>query len=196
MPLKYMEECVLQTMRRAFRLKELRYPANWLSLFRLVLVIPTVRLLLQPNGERKALAVIMLGMATDAVDGPLARSRGEVSELGKLLDPIADKLTLDSVAVAMSVRHKLPWWITYLLLGRDAAIITGSTLIFRHSAQITPSLYAGKVTTTSLTGALFLYMLNVQPWGERLLRFTLLPLAISWVQYGVRYWRWLRGEEI
>lgn len=189
-----MEVLVLQTMRRVFTRQELRYPANWLSLFRLVLVAPTVNFLLRPDGERKALLVIAVGMATDAVDGPLARSRGEVSELGKILDPIADKLTLDSVAVAMSVRHHLPWWITYLLLGRDAAIVTGTALIFRESSQVVASNYAGKATTVSLTGALLLYMLDVQPWGRRLLNFTLLPLAISLVEYGRRYWRWLRGQ--
>ena len=189
-----MEVPVLQTMRRAFTLHELRYPANWLSLFRLVLVAPTVAFLLRPDGERKALLLIAVGMATDAVDGPLARSRGEVSELGKILDPIADKLTLDSVAVAMSVRHNLPWWITYLLLGRDAAIVTGTTLIFRQSSRVEASNYAGKVTTASLTGALLLYMLDVQPWGRRLLHFTLLPFAVSLVEYGQRYWHWLRGD--
>lgn len=169
---------------------ELRYPANWLSLLRLVLVVPTIRLLLQPDGERKAFAVILLGMATDAVDGPLARARGEVSELGKLLDPIADKLTLDSVAIAMSVRRGLPWWITGLLLGRDVAILAGGTIILRRTAHITPAMLMGKATTVSLTGALFLYLLGIQPWGRRLVHFTLLPLSASVLQYGLRYLRW------
>lgn len=187
---------MLASIRRVVDPHELRYPANWLSLLRLALVAPTIRLLLQPGAERKALLVIMAGMATDAVDGPLARARHEESNLGRLLDPIADKLTLDSVALAMSMRRDFPWWITYLLLGRDAAILTGSTLIFRHSSHITPSILAGKVTTVSLTATLLLYLVDVQPWGRRLLNFTLLPLAVSWIQYGARYWRWLRGNGV
>ncbi len=98
------------------------------------------------------------------------------------------------MALALSARHNFPWWVTYLLLARDAGILTGSTLIFRRSAYITTSIVAGKVTTASLTCTLLLYLLDVQPWGRRLLNFTLLPLAISWVQYATRYWRWLRGR--
>ncbi|GAC1367529.1 MAG: CDP-alcohol phosphatidyltransferase family protein [Herpetosiphon sp.] len=182
---------MLQTIRKAFNPQELRYPANWLSLLRICLTVPMLRFLLRSDGERKALFLIAFGMATDAVDGRIARSRGEVSELGKVLDPIADKLVLDSVAVALSMRQRLPWWVTYLLLGRDAAILTGSALMFRSSASVSASTYTGKATTAALTGSLLLYLLNIQPWGRRLLYFTLVPLLISWVQYGRRYWHWL-----
>jgi hypothetical protein len=44
-----------------------------------------------------------------------------------------------------------------------------------------------------LTAVLLLYILDVQPWGRRLLNATLIPFAISWVQYGLRYWQWLRS---
>ena len=176
--------------------RELRYPANWLSLLRLALVVPTVRTLWQDDGERRALLIIALGMATDAVDGPLARARGEVSDLGKLLDPIADKLTLDSVAVAMSLRRGLPWWITALLLGRDAAILAGGTVILRRSAQITPAMAAGKATTATLTGALLLYLLDIQPWGRRALNLALVPLAASVAQYSWRFRRWHRAGNV
>lgn len=184
---------MLPKIREAITPHEFFYPSNLLSFVRLGLIYPTIRSLLRPGGEQKALALIALGMATDAIDGPLARARGEVSELGHLLDPIADKLTLDGVAIALSARHSFPWWVTYLLLVRDAGILTGSVLIFRHSSYITPSLPAGKVTTATLTGALLLYILNVQPWARRLLNLTLLALAISGVQYSARYRQWLRS---
>ncbi len=175
--------------------EELTFPSNVLSLIRLALVGPTVYYVLREDSANKALSIILLGMATDAVDGPLARRRGEVSELGKLIDPIADKLTLDGVALALSIKRGFPWWITHLLLARDAAILMGATLIFRETTEITTSIYAGKLTTAMLTGALLLYLLDAQPWGRRLLNATLIPFAISWVQYGVRYWHWLRGTD-
>ena len=169
---------------------EFGYPANVLSLFRIALVGPTVYYLLQPGYGRRALLLLGVGMATDAVDGPIARRRGEVSALGKLLDPIADKLTLDGVAVALSLRRGFPWWVTGLLLGRDAAIVLGATAIFRDSTEITTPNYAGKLTTAMLTGALLLYGLEVQPWGRRLLEATLVPLGVSCLQYGQRYLHW------
>lgn len=186
---------MLPKIRAAFEPGELLYPSNALSLLRLVLIWPTIRYLLQPGGNRKALAVIALGMVTDAVDGPLARRRGEVSGVGKFLDPIADKVTLDGIALALSARHGFPWWMTYLLLARDAAILTGSTLIFRRSSYITTSLAAGKLTTAMLTATLLLYIVDLHPWARRLLHATLFPLALSWVQYGMRYWTWLRSAD-
>ena len=186
---------MLRKIRDSFEPRELVYPANLLSLVRLALIWPTIRYLLTPGESRKALGIIALGMATDAVDGPLARARGEVSSLGELIDPIADKITLDGIALALSAKHGFPWWATYLLLTRDAAILTGSTLIFRHSAQITTSIVAGKATTVALTGTLLLYILDAQPWARRMLYFTLVPLAISWVQYGARYWEWLQAQQ-
>ncbi len=181
-------------IRESFEPIELIYPANILSLIRLALVGPTVYYLLQEDGANKALSVIIAGMATDALDGPVARRRNEVSELGKLIDPIADKLTLDGVAVALSLKHGFPWWVTNLLLARDAAILMGATLIFRKTTHITTSIYAGKVTTVLLTIVLLLYILDAQPWARRMLNIMLIPFAISWVQYGTRYWQWLRGE--
>ena len=187
---------MLQKIRESFNPRELAYPSNLLSLVRIALIWPTVRFLFQPGSNHKALAMIALGMATDAVDGPIARARGEVSSLGKLLDPIEDKITLDSMALALSARHGFPWWVTYLLLARDAAIVTGSALIFRRSSYITTSMLAGKVTTATLAGTFLLYTLDAHPWARRLLNITLLPLAISWIQYGMRYWRWLRHEKL
>lgn len=169
---------------------EFGYPSNVLSLVRIALVAPTVYYLLQPGYGRRALLLLGAGMATDALDGPLARRRGEVSELGKLLDPIADKLTLDGVSVALSLRHGFPWWVTGLLLTRDIAIVLGATVIFRHSTEITTSIYAGKLSTVMLTGALLLYGLDVQPWGRRLLEATMVPLGVSCLQYGQRFFEW------
>lgn len=181
-------------IRESFDPIEFTYPSNVLSLIRLALVGPTVYFLLRDDGAQQALSVIAFGMATDAVDGPLARRRGEVSELGKLIDPIADKLTLDGVALALSIKHNFPWWVTNLLVARDAAILMGATLMFRETEEITTSMYAGKLTTAMLTLVLLLYILDAQPWGRRLLNATLIPFAVSWVQYGARYFQWLRGK--
>ena len=180
---------MLRTIRKSVELRELQYPANILTLIRIALIWPTIRALLRPNGTRMAIGLIAAGMATDAIDGPIARSRGEVSELGKLLDPIADKVTLDGVALALSIRHGLPWWITGLLLLRDIGILIGGTLILRRSAYITTSNLAGKTTTIMLTAALLLHMQGIQPLARRMLYLTLVPLGISWFQYGRRLWQ-------
>lgn len=187
---------MLAKMRESFNPEELRYPANLLSIFRLALVGPTMYFLLTDERTDKALSLLALGMATDLIDGPLARRRGEVSELGKVIDPLADKLTLDAIAVGLSMKRGFPWWVTKLLLVRDVGIVAGSVLIFRKSTYVTPSIYTGKVTTAMLTAALLLYLLDVQPWGRRTLIATLLPFAISWSEYGWRFWQWAKEQEL
>jgi len=179
-------------MRDAFGSNQLHYPSNMLSLSRLALVGPTIYYLVRDE-PRKALGAITFSMLTDVIDGPLARRRGEVSELGKLIDPLADKLTLDAVAVVLSLKRDFPWWVTYLLLARDAAIIAGATLIFRRTTYVTPSILSGKLTTALLTLALLLHIVDAQPWGRWAIYALLIPLGISWVQYGIQAWQWQHG---
>lgn len=186
---------MLAKMRESFELKELAYPSNVLSLLRLALVGPTVYYLLQEERTDKALGLLALGMVTDFADGPIARWRDEESDLGKVIDPIADKLTLDGVAVVLSMKRGFPWWITKLLLVRDVGLVAGSLLIFRRSTYVPPSQYAGKLTTVMLTGALLLYLLDAQPWARRSLTATLVPLAISWIEYGWNFWQWVNEQE-
>lgn len=176
-----------------FEPAELHYPSNVLSLLRLALVGPTIYCLLH-NDQRKALGFIMVSMGTDVVDGPLARWRGEVSELGKLIDPLADKLMLNAVAIVLSIKRGFPWWMTYLLLARDVVLITGATVILRRTTYVMSAIFTGKLTTAMLSVALLLYTLDVQPWGRWVMRATLTPLAISWVQYGAQGWYWLRSQ--
>lgn len=98
-------------------------------------------------------------------------------------------MTLDGVAIALSARHGLPWWITAILVARDAAILVGGSMIMRRSSYITVSNEAGKITTILLTVAFLLHMADIQPWARRVLYLALLPLGVSWVQYGQRLWQ-------
>lgn len=69
-----------------------------------------------------AVALFVLASATDGVDGALARKRNQVTDLGKLLDPIADKVLIGGALVTLSVLDQLDWWITVLILLREIGI--------------------------------------------------------------------------
>ena len=90
-------------------MRELRYPANWLTLVRLLLLPPTIVYLRRPDGRLPALLCMGTALLTDAIDGPLARYRGEVSPLGKVLDPIADKLMLNITMLTLVRTRAFPW---------------------------------------------------------------------------------------
>src|SRR5262249_59815766 len=102
----------------------------------------------------------------EALDGPLARRRHEISALGKLLDPLADKLLIDATAIALSRTRDFPRWATGALLARDAAILLGAALVFRQRAEITTAHASGKATTLGLTVTMLLYIADGRACGR------------------------------
>ncbi len=176
-------------LRDAFHLEEFTYPSNLLTMTRLALLPITLFYLRRPERRQRALLCMGLAMLTDALDGPVARRRGEVSRLGKILDPIADKLVLDTTAVVLSQTRGFPWWITILLLGRDIVILLAALLIYRRKAHITPAQTTGKATTVALTVAVLLYTADGPRSGKPALYVALIPFGLSIWQYGRRFLR-------
>jgi CDP-diacylglycerol--glycerol-3-phosphate 3-phosphatidyltransferase len=174
-------------LRTLFHPREFLYPSNMLTLSRLLLLPPTLLALSRPNRRRMALACLALIMLTDAVDGPIARARGEVSRLGELLDPIADKLVLDSTALILSRTRGFPWWVTGLLIFRDMGILAAGALVLRRRAQLTTAQISGKATTLALTAATLCYIADGPRSGQPALWLAMLPFALSFVQYGRRF---------
>lgn len=174
-------------LRDAFHIREVLYPSNVLTYARLLLLPSTLRALWKPQGSRRALLLMLIAMATDAVDGPIARMRGEESSLGQILDPIADKLVLDATAFTLSRRRGFPWWITGLLIFRDIGILLGALLVYRRKSHITLSQSAGKATTVALTAAALCYTADGPRSGRPVLLAALVPFVISFWQYGRRF---------
>lgn len=109
----------------------------------------------QSNGLRwAAAAFFVLAIATDAWDGYLARSRGLITDLGKLLDPIADKFLTGAALVGLSIIAELPWWVTILVLVREVGI-TVHRLIVAHDVVVAAA-WMGKLKTVAQSVAITL----------------------------------------
>ena len=115
--------------------------ANKISIFRLLLVPAIVACLLYYHADRDwlrflALGLFTVGIASDAIDGFLARLQNQQSELGTLLDPIADKFLILSALIGCSVIHGLPlWmripaWFNLVVISRDVLVVSGSIVLF------------------------------------------------------------------
>ncbi|NTW01473.1 MAG: CDP-alcohol phosphatidyltransferase family protein [Oscillochloris sp.] len=176
----------------AIHVRELLYPSNVLTISRLLLLPLTLTYMSRPERRREALACLALTMLTDAVDGPLARSRGEVSRLGELLDPVADKLVLDSTALVLSRTRGFPWLVTGLLLFRDIGILLAALVVLGRRAKITTAQSSGKATTVALTVATLCYVADGPRSGKPALWLAMIPFGLSFVQYGVRFVRMMR----
>ncbi|MBX0330393.1 CDP-alcohol phosphatidyltransferase family protein [Oscillochloris sp. ZM17-4] len=172
--------------------RELLYPSNLLTLSRLLLLPTTLHFLGRPERRRAALACLALTMFTDAVDGPIARWRGEVSQLGELLDPVADKLVLDTTAVMLSRTYGFPWPVTGLLIFRDVGILLSALVVISCRSSVTTAQSSGKATTVALTAAALCYVADGPRSGRPALALAMLPFGLSFVQYGARFIRLMR----
>ena len=121
---------------------------NAITLARL-LAVPAAVWLVVRGWYEAALWLFLLAGLSDAVDGWLARRLGQVSRLGSLLDPVADKALLVSVFVSLGVRGLLPAWLVILVVFRDALIVSGWLLgqILMPSAQPVRPHWTSKLNT-------------------------------------------------
>jgi cardiolipin synthase len=103
----------------------LRSLPNLLCVLRMLLVYPTALGILEGRYQF-VLALFLLAAFTDGVDGFLARQFGWATELGGILDPLADKLLMVGMFLCMSVAGLVPWWLTALVLLRDLVIVSGA----------------------------------------------------------------------
>lgn len=167
--------------------REWRYPSNILSCLRLVMVLPIVYSLLKPEKQRQAAFWLASAMLTDALDGPIARARGEVSKLGQLLDPIADKVIIDLSSIILAKRGRFPWWMVGLLLFRDAGITVCGLMVLGKHSEVTLSKWTGKSATVGISIALLLYLLEQNRLAQLVLAVALLPFTLSFFHYSQQF---------
>jgi len=147
---------------------------NILTMLRIVLVPFFVWFLIldapglqAQNGVWRWAAAFVFAVAiyTDKLDGDIARSRGLVTDFGKIADPIADKLLIGSALVMLSLLQELPWWVTILILVREWGITALRFFVIRYGVM--PASRGGKLKTVVQTVAIFLYILplaSLAPW--------------------------------
>ena len=141
---------------------------NLVSFVRLLGVPLFLYLLLVPHADVAAIVVLSIGGTSDWVDGFLARRLHQVSRLGELLDPLADRLYIFATLIALTVRGILPWWFTIALVAREA-FLGVLLLLLRRRGYGPPAVhYVGKSATFILLVAfpvLLLAHVLGQPYG-------------------------------
>jgi cardiolipin synthase len=107
----------------------MRHLPNLICLARIVLIVPLLQAMLAGD-QLRILALFCIATASDALDGYLAKRFGWTSELGRFLDPMADKLLLVSVFIMAAWLDIAPWWVAAVAVARDLVIACGA-LIYR-----------------------------------------------------------------
>ncbi len=131
---------------------------NLISLVRLLLV-PVFAVLLARRQDGWAFAVLAVSGASDWLDGVLARRLGQVTRLGQLLDPAADRLFILVTIVALAWRGAVPWWLVAALVARDVVLGLMLLVLARVGEPPLPVHLAGKAGTFALLCAFPLLLL-------------------------------------
>lgn len=142
-----------------------------------------------------ALGVFILASLTDFVDGQIARRRNQVSDFGKFLDPLADKLLVISAMVIFCQWGKMPSWALMLVLAREFAV-TGLRLIAVGKGKVIAAGWSGKIKTASTMIGLCVWMVfpSVDWLGWIIIAVIAATTVYSGIEYFVRNWNCLWDE--
>ncbi|XBH22521.1 CDP-diacylglycerol--glycerol-3-phosphate 3-phosphatidyltransferase [Jonesiaceae bacterium BS-20] len=167
--------------------------ANILTMIRIAMVPVFVWALLQESGDSVMWRLIALGIfvtaaATDKLDGYLARSRGLITDLGKILDPIADKVLIGAALIGLSILGDLWWWVTIAILGRELIVTLMRFIVIKY--VVLPASRGGKVKTVLQVIAIsaFLLPLAAMPYAFFVIASVLMGAAVAVTVYtGIEY---------
>jgi len=134
--------------------------SNCISFFRIFLAVPTVLFFLDGNYGVTA-AFMAFAYITDLLDGYTARKTNTISEFGKAIDPIADKLYVAAIILAMVSRRLVPLWFVVIVLGKDILIMVGVLITRKKIGAVLPSNYWGKAAILLTIICLFLAVCGV-----------------------------------
>jgi CDP-diacylglycerol--glycerol-3-phosphate 3-phosphatidyltransferase len=157
-----------------------------------ILTIPVIVLLIvhtTPFNYPALILVVFFSIMLDFFDGYLARKLSQETKLGQILDPLADKLMVSCIVVALIIKTDFPLWLGILIIGRDLLILAAGAVIFKGKHVITTSILIGKATFALLGALIMTYILDLYPYInlQILKRFfivlTVSFLAWSWVEY-------------
>ncbi len=138
---------------------------NILSFMRLLGVPVFLWLILVPEADGWAAVLLVVSGATDWLDGKIARATGQISRLGQLLDPLADRLYIAATLVGLAIREIVPWWLVILLLSRDLVLAIVLAALKRRGIIGLPVHFLGKAATLFLLLAFPLILIGATATG-------------------------------
>jgi CDP-diacylglycerol--glycerol-3-phosphate 3-phosphatidyltransferase len=174
--------------------RDLLAAPNIVSLARVCLLAPALGLVSAGMRLWAALVVVVL-FATDGLDGFLARRLDRVTELGKILDPTADKVAVGAILLYLVAVGEFPLWALLLVVARDLAIAAGGIAIARRSGAVPQALPAGKAALVVLAAVVVVFVADLSFLEPAALVLLCIAVAGSGAAYAVAAWNALHVGE-
>ncbi|MDK8763359.1 CDP-diacylglycerol--glycerol-3-phosphate 3-phosphatidyltransferase [Corynebacterium sp. MSK218] len=151
-----------------------------------ILFIPLFAWLVLGGHDWWAFGCFVLLMITDKLDGDIARSRGLITNFGKIADPIADKALMTAAFVCLNIIGVLPVWVTVLILIREFGITIWRFVLLRQG-KVVPASQGGKLKTALQTLAVALYLCPLPSWMDLPSFIVMIAAVIVTVVTGIQY---------
>lgn len=171
-------------------IQQMGYAPNMLSVSRIVF-LPFVIFLVKHDIHPWAFIALGMLWVTDFIDGYIARRFRQETDLGLLLDPIADKLTSSSLFLALYFYRDFPLWIVVIMVSKDALIVGGGYFMLRRR-KIYSSNQLGRITTVLVSVIILLYVLRLEKYSIALCYILMALIAATLVSYGsnfMQFWK-------
>jgi cardiolipin synthase len=153
---------------------------NGISAARIALIPVFVALIIDHDTTTAGLVLFAIVVATDWVDGAIARRTGQVSDVGKILDPVADRLAIAAGLIALVLRGIFPLWAAAAILARDLTVLlVGAIALLRSDVRVEVR-WIGKLATFSLMAAI-----PMVSWGNLALPLAAAAAVCGWTAYTV-----------
>lgn len=185
-------------MHRVLKKDQILTIPNFLSLVRLALIPVIVWLYCEQQNYRGAVVVIVLSGLTDIADGIIARKFNMVSDFGKILDPIADKLTQAALIICLATRYKLmiPLMIEFAI--RELIMLVLGYLAIKKKDKVNSSQWFGKLTTVMMYAVMSLLILfpRIPLWcANTMIGICGITMLASFIMYARFYKGFLSGQK-
>ncbi len=183
------------------KIEEIKTKSNLLSFLRLLLAIPLWFLFddfLSGNTRLIIVVICLVAALTDMLDGYLARKYHEVTELGKVIDPFADKIVIGAVIIKLFIIGKVNGIYLLLILSRDLLIFIGGIFVAQKIKKILPSNLLGKITVTNIGLVIFLIIINVNKGNivfEFFYNLSIALIIISIIGYAYRAIEFIKKKD-
>lgn len=173
--------------------KEILTIPNLLSLFRLLLIPVYVMIYLKastPAHYYIAGGILALSCLTDFVDGKIARHFNMISTVGKILDPLADKITQFTLIICLAIRYQVLWLIVALFVIKESFQLIAGIITLKQGKMLTGALFSGKLCTAILFLSLILLVLMPKMASIAVTIIAIVDIIfmlISFVDYVITY---------
>jgi len=182
------------------KLKEINTASNYLSILRLLLAIPFWIMLDHfdhPNFRYMLFSLTLFASFTDVMDGYLARKMNQITEFGKIIDPLADKICIAVIITKLFLIGQIHSYYFYMIIGRDIMIFLGGILLTKKLGRVLPSNMLGKITVLIIGIVIILIMLQVDKgslYFKSIYGISLILIVASFAAYVLRAFEFLKAK--